>query len=210
MSQTVTINGAELKRETDKNEEFLRLAYYAANRQRNRVSTDIRQMRKNLMADEPGLVIDPKKWIMAFQRMEQLGMGSLVIGRNGKATRFKWNYSLKAIGVAAINGLSLEVQRVTPKLRGKKHVHEYHDKALPEVKTALQGRVAAKLSVVPAIPVTSKLDQKRLVEAVKANETHVSHVLHVSLRPDYTFEADLPKLTADEANRICAAIKRCV
>lgn len=72
------------------------------NRQRYRKETNLRRFRRTLI--EKYGKIDHEQLEDVFKRMESLGMGSLVIGRDDKPTRFVWKYSLREVAKAAEAG----------------------------------------------------------------------------------------------------------
>lgn len=51
----------------------------------------------NLMINKGERIVE-EEYIQLFKRLEEAGIGTLVIGRRGKPNRFKWNYNLKDIG----------------------------------------------------------------------------------------------------------------
>ncbi len=75
-------------------------------RQRYRKDTNLRRFRKAL--SEKHGTIDLHQLEEVFRHMEQLGLGSLVIGRDDKPTRFVWKYNLKDVAKAAETGVMPE------------------------------------------------------------------------------------------------------
>lgn len=71
-----------------------------AHRQRFRSETDLSRFKILLINSGKKIVID--EYMTLFKRLEALGIGTLVMGRLGKPTRFIWNYSLKSVGKAAL------------------------------------------------------------------------------------------------------------
>lgn len=179
--QTVTFEGVRLKKEADENEMFQLISFYCADRERNAAITDINQM-KNILIRK-GEKIDSDKYYKAWKRLEDIGAGSLILGRNEKPTRFKWNYSLKAIGHAAISGKDIKVSPILSIKNGKKVLHKFPLLEKSEVK------------VVKPEPIT---------------ESSTNNVVYIQLRPDFVFEANFPKLSESEAETLCKAIKKCV
>lgn len=206
--QTIELDGPRLKAEAEKSHEFLTLVYYGANRQRNSEVTDIEQMRK-LIEVKHGENLDSGKWLEAFKRLEDLGMGSLILGRRGKPNRFRWNYSLKAIGTAAMNGLTLTAHRIIPKMKGDKVVNDY-DRARPITPPPASLAEADDEEEEVARPPARKPPGLVKREAPRAQAPTPRNMLFVPLRPDYAFEAEMPNLTEQEADFICSAIRRCV
>lgn len=71
-------------------------------RQRYRKDTNLRRFRKALSEKHGN--IDLHQLEEVFKHMEELGLGSLVIGRDDKPTRFVWKYNLKDVAKAAATG----------------------------------------------------------------------------------------------------------
>lgn len=68
-------------------------------RERSRSVTDVRQIFYQLSETNPKISAD--ELIATFKKLEDLGMGSIIHGRDSNPTRFKWNYSLKDIAQKA-------------------------------------------------------------------------------------------------------------
>jgi hypothetical protein len=210
-NETHVLNGQILKKAAEQNQELLTLSYYAGVRTRNRTVTDVEQMRKAI--EQNGEQVDAGKWLEAFKTLETLGMGALIIGRHGKANRFKWRYSLKAIGAAAISGENLRVLPIRERRKGAKIIHVYKEQegqmaTVTQIKrpSKLKGKAApiVKPSKIAKAPRISAPSRSAIPMAMSKN------VVYVSLRPDFDFETTLPDLTASEAEQICKAIRRCV
>lgn len=73
-----------------------------ANRERDRSQTDISRVKHELL--KRGEKIKQEDFIQAWKDLEKSGVGIIVGGKNGKPMRFIWNYSLKNVGSAAIEG----------------------------------------------------------------------------------------------------------
>lgn len=217
--QTVELDGRALKAEAEKSHEFLTLVHYGANRERNREVTDIEQMRKGIELKE-GETLDATRWMQAFKKLEDMGLGSLIIGRRGNPNRFRWNYSLKAIGQAAVKGATLTAYRILPRMKGARVVYDY-DKSRASPSTEEMKRIqAAKEAAAAARKAAKEEAQEYEDDFEEAMETRrpapqpsavqAKHHVYIALRPDFVFEAELPNLTAKEADVIIAAVKRCV
>jgi hypothetical protein len=178
-SNVVTLEGSKIK-QLNQSEEMELISLELKERKRNREITDIDQMRNAMV--RKGYKIDPVKFLKVFKDYETAGFGSLIIGRNGRQHRFKWNYSLKAIGESALSGKVFTVSPILTLKRDKKVVHKY--------------------------PTQIEKAKKQVVQ--KENTNNETTVIYVPLRPDFVFDVKLPKLSATEADVICAAIKRCV
>ncbi len=189
MTNEITFEGAKLKREADSNEMLQLISFYCADRERNAAITDINQMKNILVRNGEKIELDD--YYKAWKKLEDLGVGSIIQGRNGKSTRFKWNYSLKAIGQAAMSGKDIKVLPIVSIKRGKQVLHKF-----PIDKTRLAQVVNSS---------------KIVEESVKEQkEVETNNVVYIQLRPDYTFEANFPKLSEQEAEAICKAVRRCV
>ncbi len=214
--QVVQIDGAALQAEAEKSHEFKTLAHYGAQRDRNREVTDVEQMRKGLI-EKHQEELDADKWLEAFHTLEDLGMGSLIHGRNGTPTRFRWNYSLKAIGAAALSGEALTVYRITPKQKGGRVINDYSNSRPTLVDVKVNHRpvkdkpVTSTRTVEVATRAVRSLSEpvRATPKDTKSAATLSTHHIYIALRPDYTFEAELPKLSQKEADILCAAIRRC-
>lgn len=55
----------------------------------------------NLVRYPSLLNLDQNETMAVFRELERLGVGSIVIGRRGKPTRFVWKYNLKDVANAA-------------------------------------------------------------------------------------------------------------
>lgn len=175
---TVILAGSKLKSIADRNDTSQLVLFALADRKRFRTVTDIGHM-KNLLI-RSGEKIVHEDYMKTWKELESLGIGSIVYGRHGQSNRFKWNYSLSAVGKAAISGHDLEAKKLTqspillaPKKRGRK------PKQAPS-------------------------------PAPKVEENQTNNVVYVPLRSDFTFEAKIPQLSSQEADIICNAIRRCV
>lgn len=75
------------------------------NRQRDRKEINLRRLVRtiNNVAKEP---VSYEQVLSVFKTMENAGLGSLIVGRGTKGTRFKRNYSLKKVVESCKNGIS--------------------------------------------------------------------------------------------------------
>lgn len=48
--------------------------------------------------------VDDDDMVQTFKSLEDAGLGALVIGRNGNPSRFVWDYNLKEVAKAALEG----------------------------------------------------------------------------------------------------------
>lgn len=59
-------------------------------------------------------VVD-KDYMDFWRGLEDAGVGSIIVGRRGKQTRFEWNYSLKHVAQVAIEGKKPEFDKIINK-----------------------------------------------------------------------------------------------
>jgi hypothetical protein len=71
-----------------------------AERKRTRKITDLRQLQYKLL--DEGAKLTKEDVMKTFKALEDAGVGSIIIGRKGKPTRFKWNYSIKRVAKAGV------------------------------------------------------------------------------------------------------------
>jgi hypothetical protein len=71
-----------------------------AGRRRYRKYTNLRFLRRQLEANGKE-TIAPEKLMSVFKTLEQMGLGSIVIGRRKNPTKFIWNYNLKDVAQVA-------------------------------------------------------------------------------------------------------------
>ena len=77
-----------------------------ASRKRFRSQTNLNKLRIDLL--NKGERIDNDEYLETFKSLQDMGIGSLIIGRRGKPNRFKWNYSLKDVAKIASNAESIQ------------------------------------------------------------------------------------------------------
>jgi hypothetical protein len=209
--QIIELDGKALKAEAEKSHEFKTLAYYGAHRQRNSEVTDIEQMRK-ILVDKHNEKLHPERWLEAFKKLEDMGMGALIFGRRGSPNRFRWNYSLKAIGAATMNGMSLTAHRIVPRKRGSTIRNDYFSAQPSNVTVKHVDEEDMLISTKKvAVPVRAEKGvSKRSPTSEPLPSSKIEHHIYVALRSDFVFEADFPHMTEKEADALCAAIKRCV
>lgn len=205
MTNAVTLEGAKLKQIAGHSETATVLMFNLAERKRFRNITDISHL-KNALIRSGEKIID-EDYIAVFKELEAIGVGSLIIGRRGKPSRFKWNYSLKNIGEAAINGKDVVV---TPLHNTKTKRTLQLVPVAPQPKK--RGRKPGTKNAIKTTHV--KLDAPKVEPHVEIDipvkKDTGTNVLYVALRPDFVFQTNLPKLSQSEADMLCEAIKQCV
>lgn len=93
-------NTPELKTIANENDTSKAIFNELSGRQRSHARINIRSLKYDLLTK--GTVIEDDKFIDTFKKLMALGIGSLVVGRAGKPTRFIWNYKLRDI-TGAVN-----------------------------------------------------------------------------------------------------------
>lgn len=69
-------------------------------RQRFRQETDLRALKASLLKDGKKVVDD--EFNALFKKLQDSGVGSIIVGRGGKSNRFKWHYNLREL-TSAVN-----------------------------------------------------------------------------------------------------------
>lgn len=181
MEKTVTLEGSKLKHIADRNDTAQLVMFSLADRKRFRSVTDIGHL-KNLLIRSGEKIVN-EDYMKTFKELEALGVGSIIYGRNGKSNRFEWNYSLKAIGEAAMSGKNVEVKAI-------KHTHHVGKKRFAPATTP-------KLELVETKPETRTLPQI------------TKTVLYIPLREDFVIDLQIPNdVTSKELESIHNALKR--
>lgn len=103
-----------------------------ANRERFRRHTDIPYFVRTLEAE--GIKVKQDDLLIAFKRMSDLGLGTLVYGRGKAPSRFIWNYNLKDIAKAAQGKKSLQdAERLNTKVAAIRQRMSPEQEAKPTV-----------------------------------------------------------------------------
>lgn len=92
-------NSKEIQMVANSNETSKGIFKNLSMRKRFRMETDLRMFRYQLLNTETKF--SDMHFLETFKKLEKLGVGSIVIGRAGKPTRFRWNYNLKLVAAAA-------------------------------------------------------------------------------------------------------------
>lgn len=177
---TVTLEGSKLKEIANSNDTSLAIFMALANRGRFRTHTDISHMKNTMIRHGEKIILED--YMKTFKELQSLGIGTVIIGRNGAPTRFKWNYSLKSVGQAGMNG---EDVQVTELKREPLKQPELKKKSIRSIK-----RVSRDPKEVRAIPSTN-------------------NVLYIPLRKDFVIDMQIPAdVTKQELDTIHTALKR--
>lgn len=180
MNNIVTLEGAKLKQIADKNETSTLVMLSLADRKRFRAFTDISHLKNIYIRSGEKIVLED--YMNTWKELETLGVGSVIHGRKGQPTRFKWNYSLRTIGEAALSGKDVQVRALetSPKILGK-------------------------------VQKIKRMKQKRpVLEKTQEIMTHTANnILYIRLRDDFSFSVKVPAdLTSQEINNICEAFQK--
>lgn len=73
---------------------------YLRERQRTRPVMDLRQVLYKI-CNESGDLLKMEDVMHTFRRLQDIGVGSIIIGRGSRPNRFKWNYSIQQISKLA-------------------------------------------------------------------------------------------------------------
>lgn len=111
-NKLVLVHGKDLKELAHSSPEAETALYALALRERLRTFTDITRLRYELM--KKGHKIVESRFLKVFTDLESKGMGSIIHGRGDKPTRFEWNYSMKSIAEAALEGKDVQVEPLKP------------------------------------------------------------------------------------------------
>ena len=95
------IDAAQLRNIAKENKQSKTIFSALASRKRTRKITDLRQFQYKLL--DEGAKLSKEDVLHTFKRLEKAGVGTLIIGRKNKPTRFEWNYSIKRVAKAASN-----------------------------------------------------------------------------------------------------------
>jgi hypothetical protein len=100
-----------------------------AGRQRHRQETNIGRYRMALIRE--GVKIADEEYIEVWKKLQDAGVGTLIIGRHGNPDRFKWNYSVKDVGRIA-KGEEVSTKTEKEEKKTKKQRVKSDDKSKPE------------------------------------------------------------------------------
>lgn len=77
-------------------------------RERYRTRLNLKKFRYDLINKGEKIVED--EYLATFKRLQDLGIGALVIGRKGKPNRFLWHYNLKDVATASSGKSNVELR----------------------------------------------------------------------------------------------------
>lgn len=109
-----TLNKEALATLCNSNETAKALFSDFAERRRMRWVSNLGQYATKLV--NKGVKVVEADYMAAWKSLESMGAGSIIHGRNGNPDRFKWHYSLKDVGVGALNPTAIGdiTEPVTP------------------------------------------------------------------------------------------------
>lgn len=81
-------------------------------RERAHVFTNISSFKGQLQS--MGEKVNDRDYMDFWRGLENAGVGSIILGRRGKQTRFEWHYSLRQIAQIAIDGKTANAQKLVP------------------------------------------------------------------------------------------------
>lgn len=81
-------------------------------RERAHVYTNISSFKSQLQS--MGEKVNDRDYMDFWRGLETAGVGSIILGRRGKQTRFEWHYSLRQIAQIAIDGKTANAQKLAP------------------------------------------------------------------------------------------------
>jgi hypothetical protein len=119
-----------------------------ANRERFRDETNLNRLPKLLN-------LDPDETMEVFKALQELGMGSIVIGRRKNPTRFVWHYNLKDVANAAAGGISVD------------QINPLFNQTGKRIKRPATAQAEAKPRSEPTKPVASPEQVSKVFESVE-------------------------------------------
>lgn len=102
-----TLNGSALKEIAHANPTAEAITLALAVRKRFRHVSNLRGMKNSLLKRNEKVV--DEDYMRYWKQLEEAGVGSVVHGRKGNPDRFEWNFNLKTVAEAAIQGTNNEV-----------------------------------------------------------------------------------------------------
>ena len=189
-TQLKTLDGNQLKKIGHASRTAEVLSTSLALRERVRHSSDIARMKNQLIRE--GETIVDSELFKFWKDLQNAGVGSVIVGRRGKPTRFDWHVSMKSVAKALMDGTNEKAERIS---------NEKPSKSL------------IKPSVAPVSP---KAEPK-----VEPSAAQAGKIIYISLRKDLELEINIPAnapkdfkfkiptdLTLEEMERITATLKR--
>lgn len=117
-------------------------------RVRFRDETNLKRYHR-LLEEQYGAV-NPDELMATFKALEKLGLGSIVVGRRKKPTRFVWHYNLKDVAAAARGEINAD--QINP-------LFNKSGKRIPRVPTAQPGKAEPDQTPAPKPVGQEKIDQ---------------------------------------------------
>lgn len=123
---------------------------YLNNRQRGAARTDLSNAYRIVRRAHPE--IEEQDFMSVFKSMQSLGLGSMIIGRNGNPNRFVWKYTLKE----AVEKFQASIPA----------------KDVPKVIRRAKKTVMPQQIVINLNPETPKIELEALLSLVKSLDTN--------------------------------------
>lgn len=92
------LNVAAVKEIANENETSRSIFNELGTRQRSRARINLRKFKYDLLTT--GQPIVDEQFVETFKKLQDLGVGKIISGRLGNATRFVWNYKLRDVASA--------------------------------------------------------------------------------------------------------------
>jgi len=171
-------------------------------RERKQSETNLATFRRYLVGQ--GFKINETDFMNTFKTMESLGTGSVIYGRKGNSSRFKWNFSLKDVATLAFDN----------KEEVEKKVEAVHQEAtLASAGKPKRGRpVGFKVKAKRGRPAVSKNKVQAKSTEVKVTPAPrfigLTRSLYVSLTPGRNVQIAFPKnFTSEEVSALSSALR---
>lgn len=153
---TDTVDGSRLKKIFNQSDTAKMVLESLSERVRAR--PEISPIRLKIKLMHEGKIVDMKDYTDLWENLAKAGVGVLVRGRRGGPNRFIFNYGLKAVAKAAMEGRQTELQRIKAKSKGKKMPKKKETKEPAMVATPKKSEpVSKKTEVAPVIAQTKIL-----------------------------------------------------
>lgn len=129
MNTQNVLDGKTLKHIADSSPTATAVFHELSRRERDRQKTDITRVKKEMI--KHGEVVQNEDYFKTWQELEQAKIGKIQKGRNGLPARFAWNYSLKSVSQAAMQGQDLEANVLVAARTVQKRKRKYNKRQTP-------------------------------------------------------------------------------
>lgn len=110
--KVVTLDGSYLQTIAQSSETARAVLKSLAGRERLRHDSDLARTKAQLLAE--GTKVVDSEYMQLWRDLQAANVGSIVYGRRGNPSRFKWHYSLKTVADTALTGRNLQAKRLDP------------------------------------------------------------------------------------------------